>query len=148
MAHSVSEAAARAVKNSQKVKAEERTPEQILKGIRGNIAAHLAVTFSDTAWLLETYDRTHALLVQGTEIMKSGIEDREIFVKENAFLRAQYDRVHALMVQGTEAIKSGSETIEMLNKENAFLQIAALKLTPPEDVPPTIETGFGELNVR
>lgn len=56
MSHSVSEAAARAVKNSQKKVAETRTGAEILKGIRGNLAAHLAVTPSDTAFLLARYD--------------------------------------------------------------------------------------------
>ena len=57
MAHSVGEQAARAVKNSERKKIlETRTPEQILKGIRGNLAAHLAVTPNDTAFLLDLYD--------------------------------------------------------------------------------------------
>jgi hypothetical protein len=56
MSHSVSETAARAVANSQRKVEEKRTPEQILKGIRGNLAAHLAVTPNDTAFLLSQYD--------------------------------------------------------------------------------------------
>ncbi len=57
MAHSVGEQAARAVKNSERKKIEEmRTPEEIIKGIRGNLAAHLAVTPNDTAFLLAQYD--------------------------------------------------------------------------------------------
>lgn len=63
MAHSVSEAAARAVKNSERKKVEEtRTPEQIIKGIRGNLAAHLAVTPGDTAFLLAQFDAAMAKL--------------------------------------------------------------------------------------
>ena len=56
MAHSNQEAAARAVKNSQKKVVETRTPEQIIKGIRGNLEAHLSVTPNDIAFLLECYD--------------------------------------------------------------------------------------------
>ncbi len=35
---------------------ETRTPEQIIKVIRGNLTAHLAVTPNDTAFLLAQYD--------------------------------------------------------------------------------------------
>lgn len=57
MAHSVGEQAARAVKNSERKKVlETRSPGEIIKGIRGNLKAHLAVTPSDTAFLLAQYD--------------------------------------------------------------------------------------------
>ena len=57
MAHSVGEQAARAVKNSErKTVLETRSAEDIIKGIRGNLKAHLAVTPSDTAFLLAQYD--------------------------------------------------------------------------------------------
>ena len=61
MAHSVGEQAARAVKNSERKQAgEKRTPDEIIKGIRGNLAAHLAVTPGDTAFLLAQYDASIA----------------------------------------------------------------------------------------
>ena len=56
MAHSVGEQAARAVKNSEKKTVETRTPEQILKVIRGNLAANLAVTPGDQRFLLARYE--------------------------------------------------------------------------------------------
>jgi hypothetical protein len=56
MAHSVSEQAARAVKNSQKVVKETRTDAEIFKAIRGNLAANLAVTPGDQRFLLAQYD--------------------------------------------------------------------------------------------
>jgi len=63
MAHSVGEQAARAVKNSERKKIlETRTPDEIIKGIRGNLAAHLAVTPSDTALLLAQYDLRVSLI--------------------------------------------------------------------------------------
>lgn len=54
MAHSVAEAAARAVKNSQKVKAETRT--DIIGDIRKLRAAKLFVTPDDQDYLLRQYD--------------------------------------------------------------------------------------------
>lgn len=49
-----------AVKKSERKQAQEkRTPEEILKGIRGNLAAHLSVTPSDIAFLLLQYDQAH-----------------------------------------------------------------------------------------
>ena len=56
MAHSVSEAAARAVKNSQRAVTETRSPEQILKDIRSNLNQKLFVTPNDQRFLLEQYD--------------------------------------------------------------------------------------------
>jgi hypothetical protein len=75
MSHSVSETAARAVANSQRKVAETRTPEQILKGIRGNLAAHLAVTPNDVAFLLARYDEASAALVLHREILHSGTRE-------------------------------------------------------------------------
>ncbi len=56
MAHSVSEAAARAVKNSQRVAVETRTPDQRLADIRKNRQAKLFVTPDDQDFLLAQYD--------------------------------------------------------------------------------------------
>jgi hypothetical protein len=64
MAHSVSEAAARAVKNSERKKVEEtRTPEQIIKTLRNNLVSHLAITPSDIAVLLAEYDAANESLI-------------------------------------------------------------------------------------
>ena len=46
----------KAVAKSQKKVATERTPEEVLKGIRGNFAAGLAVTPDDQKFLLGLYD--------------------------------------------------------------------------------------------
>jgi hypothetical protein len=49
--------ATRDVKTSDRKKAEEkRTPDEIIKGIRGNLVAHLSVTPNDIAFLLAQYD--------------------------------------------------------------------------------------------
>jgi hypothetical protein len=63
MAHSVSETAARAVKNSQKVVAEKRTPEQIIADIRKNLAAKLFVTPDDQRFLLAQYDAQQIVIM-------------------------------------------------------------------------------------
>ena len=60
MGRSVSEAAAQAVRKSEKSKTVERTPEQVLADIRRNLAARLAVTPLDTAFLLAQYDALQA----------------------------------------------------------------------------------------
>jgi hypothetical protein len=60
--------ATRDIKNGKAVK-EDRTPEQIIKGIRGNLNAHLAVTPNDTAFLLARYDEASAALVLHQEIL-------------------------------------------------------------------------------
>ena len=57
MGHNVGKQAEAAVKKGErKAAVETRTPAEIIKGIRGNLAAHLAVTPSDTKFLLDSYD--------------------------------------------------------------------------------------------
>lgn len=56
MGHSVSKAAENAVNRSNKKDKAERTTEQIIKDIRNNLAAKLAVTPGDVAVLLAEYD--------------------------------------------------------------------------------------------
>ena len=60
MAHSVSEAAARAVKNSERKAVETRTPEQRLADIRKNRQAKLFVTPDDQDFLLQLLDAVTA----------------------------------------------------------------------------------------
>ena len=43
-------------KGERKAAVENRTPEEILKGIRGNLAAHLSVTPNDIQFLLGAFD--------------------------------------------------------------------------------------------
>ena len=82
MAHSVGEQAARAVKNSERKKPEEmRTPEQIIKSIRGNLAAHLAVTPGDTNFLLGAFDAEKAFshkLAEEAMALKVQIADLQV----------------------------------------------------------------------
>lgn len=62
MGHNPSDA--RTGKTSERKKIEEtRTPEAIIKGIRGNLAAHLAVTSGDTAFLLAQFDALQVGLI-------------------------------------------------------------------------------------
>jgi hypothetical protein len=56
MAHTVAEAAARAVKNSQRVVVETRTSEEIIKTMRNNLTNPLAILKSDVAVLMSAYD--------------------------------------------------------------------------------------------
>ena len=62
MGHNVGDAAARSVKKSEKSKLLERTPEQIIKDIRINLNAKLAVTPDDVRFLLKRFDETYATL--------------------------------------------------------------------------------------
>lgn len=57
MGHNVGDAAARSVKKSEKTRLTERSPEQIIKDIRNNLAAKLAVTPGDVGFLLAQYDQ-------------------------------------------------------------------------------------------
>ena len=95
MGRSVSEAAARAVKNSERKIEETRTPEQVIKAIRGNLAARLAVTPSQTAFLLASYDEVSDLVSRQGILVRSGTETIEALGKENDDLRAQVAEAEA-----------------------------------------------------
>lgn len=61
MGHTVGEQAGRSVKKSEKTRLLERTPEQIIKDIRNNLSAKLAVTPDDVKFLLGKYDEAVTL---------------------------------------------------------------------------------------
>ena len=97
MGHAVSEAAARSVRKSQAAKAVERSGEQILKDIRSSLAAKLAVTPVDTAWLLGQYDEAaqasdaynalkaqfDALTTEYDTLLRKNEEFRDVYAQEN-----------------------------------------------------------------
>lgn len=56
MGHNVGNQAERSVQKSKKVALKDRTPEQILKEIRSNLASRNAVTPDDQRFLLAAYD--------------------------------------------------------------------------------------------
>jgi hypothetical protein len=85
MGHNVGEAAARSVRKSEKARQEERTQEQIIRDIRNNLSAKLAVTPSDTAFLLAKYDE--ALDIAKT--LQNQIDAREASDKITRVLIAQ-----------------------------------------------------------
>ena len=69
MGRSVSEAAARAVKNSNRKIEETRTPEQRITDLRGNVKSRLYVAPLDIELLLSLYDAAAARVreLQGDE---------------------------------------------------------------------------------
>lgn len=62
MGRSVGDAAAQAVARSKKKEVVDRTPEQIIRDIRNNLDAKLAVTPLDVRFLLERYNEARAAL--------------------------------------------------------------------------------------
>jgi len=70
MGHNVGKAAENAVNKSNKQKLADRTPEQIISGIRNNLNSKLAVTGDDTRFLLAQYD---ALLYQVAQEEKARV---------------------------------------------------------------------------
>lgn len=125
MAHSVSEAAARAVKNSQRKVVETRTPDQILGDIRKNRAAKLFITPDDQDFLLASLDAALAtaattakdleianlqyqaavkiITVRNHEVaaLENKIEEfRKVYDEENRSMALKVERI---VGEGTEA---------------------------------------------
>jgi chromosome segregation ATPase len=113
MAHSVSEAAARAVKNSERKKVEEtRTPEQIIKTMRSNLAAHLAITPSDLAVLLGQHDarqneaeQLKFMVEQAAEALVTTRADRDKFATELVEVRAANEQAGRVVMEQTLKIQ-------------------------------------------
>ena len=93
------DAARKAVEKSQKKDALYRTPEEVLKGIRSNIAARLAVPPQDQRFLLNAYDaaidqavqlgvEAEKLKVEIARLMEKNEEFRQVYEQENAAFSA------------------------------------------------------------
>ena len=109
MGHSVSKAADNAVEKSKKVKASDRTPEQVLADIRRNFIAGLAVTPEDQRWLLAQYDalvekdlegqvdymqvRITQLVEENTQLTTKLQEFRDVYEQENRSTVVKVERV-------------------------------------------------------
>jgi len=68
---------------------ETRSPEDIIKGIRGNLVAHLSVTPSDIAFLLVAYD---AAIVQIDNLQEKVDWARQVYEAENRSTTIQVER--------------------------------------------------------
>ena len=77
MSHNVAEAAARAVKNSQRTATETRSLEQILKDIRSNLNQKLFVTPNYRRFLLEQYDAAQSV----TKTLREQVEELQTQVR-------------------------------------------------------------------
>ena len=97
MGHSVGDAAARSVKKSEATKAAERTPDQILAGIRKNLDARLAVTPLDVRFLLAQYDEVKALMIQNTQLLQQatdGLLTADEIIKDLTAKNEEFRRVY------------------------------------------------------
>lgn len=109
MSHSVSETAARAVKNSQRVQAETRTPEQRLISIQKNLEAKLFVPPDEQRFLLELYLNAQASIITSGSVLfqyaetieeqKAQIADLQTKVEEFRKVYEEENRSMALKVE-------------------------------------------------
>jgi hypothetical protein len=74
MSHSVSEQAARAVKNSERQKVETRTRDEIIKDLRLNVKNRLYVAPLDIELLLSLYDAAVSQLAQYSATSAAKVE--------------------------------------------------------------------------
>lgn len=108
MGHQSGKGAERAVKNSQRsAVAETRTSEAIIKGIRGNLAAHLAVTPNDTAFLLAQLDSAAVTITAQYAVIAGHIAKEEDMQAKLDEFRDVYERENrsSLLLVTPEAAK-------------------------------------------
>ena len=106
MGRSVSDAAAQAVAKSNKKESVERTPEDILKGIRLNLASKAAVTPDDTRWLLTQFDTD-------TEALRQ-------FTAQNEKLQTTNNILNERIAQLTEQNERFREVYELENHSSSI----------------------------
>ena len=106
MGRSVSDAAAQAVAKSNKKESVERTPEEILKGIRLNLASKAAVTPDDTRWLLTQFDTD-------TEALRQ-------FTAQNEKLQTTNNILNERIAQLTEQNERFREVYELENHSSSI----------------------------
>jgi hypothetical protein len=90
---------------------ETRTSEQIVKVIRGNLAARLAVTPNDTAFLLAQYDQEKAAVIHLGEATKGLLARAEKAEAEAASMQANSkaaDALAALAVAASLSLDPGN----------------------------------------
>lgn len=113
MAHSVSEAAARAVKNSERKQTETRTPAQRLADIRKNRAAKLFVTPADQDFLLASLDAALASVQSLTTIAEAAGKSLES-------TRADRDRFAHRVVELEAKVEEFRQVYEEENRSMAL----------------------------
>lgn len=99
MGHNVGAKAESAVEKSKKVKASERTPEQIIADIRRNFAAGLAVPPDDQKFLLGEYERVHLTLAEAIATNTTLKQALESIRTENLELTAKVEEFRAVYEQ-------------------------------------------------
>ena len=135
MGRSVSEAAAQAVRKSEKSKTVERTPEQVLADIRRNLAARLAVTPLDTAFLLAKYDTVQGLFDEAmlrVVELKSDIAElvAQIEASEEANLKSDLTAMHARVLELEAQVEQFRTVYEA---ENCSQAVKVEKVIPYPD---------------
>ena len=133
MGHNVGKQAAAAVaKGNRKQNLETRSADEIIKGIRGNLVAHLSVTPSDIAFLLVAYDATIALVAQSTTVLNMATANDALKNEEIANLKAQVAELEEKVAWARQVYEAENRSGEVA----VFLEKGAR-------VPNTVEEVFG-----
>ena len=120
MGHNVGKAAEQAVNKGNAKKQTERLPAEILKGIRSNLAANLAVTPADQRFLLSVYD---AAIDRAVEL---GIDAENLKLK-----------VLDLTSDNVRLTEKNEEFRQVYEQENAAFSAIIHKSEIPVEVPET-----------
>lgn len=119
MGHSVGDQAGIAVRKGQKQRVEERTPEQIMKGIRNSLASRLAVTPDDQRFLLLQYDTVLSSLVEAQHAAIDLDVQIENLTKQNNDQAAQIQKL----------VEENDQFRDVYEKENRR-QLLSVETTP------------------
>ena len=126
MGRSVGDMAANAVARGSKKKPEDRTPEQILKDIRTNLAAKLAVTPDDQRFLLGRYD---ALEESNNSLILAMAAAKAAQDETNKKLQEDIERIESDIVSKAAA-ETMKQAIELIAESEAAAEAASGRIEP------------------
>jgi len=124
MGHNVGKQAAAAVaKGNRKQNLETRSADEIIKGIRGNLVAHLSITPSDIAFLLVAYDAAIALVAQSTAVLNVATANDALKNEEIANLKVQIVELEEKVAWARQVYEAENRSMTLMVDEDILTDL-------------------------
>ena len=102
---------------------ETRSPEDIIKGIRGNLVAHLSITPSDIAFLLVAYDAAIALVAQSTAVLNVATANDALKNEEIANLKVQIVELEEKVAWARQVYEAENRSMTLMVDEDILTDL-------------------------
>ena len=124
---------------------ETRSPEDIIKGIRGNLVAHLSITPSDIAFLLVAYDAAIALVAQSTAVLNVATANDALKNEEIANLKVQIVELEEKVAWARQVYEAENRsTTIQVERSLSDEEKAVFTVTTPENLSQLVAPAVGQ----